>query len=229
MIAAIWKKHWMELWRRWAFLTAFGLLPGIAAVAILATGRQASHHPDVASFLDLFTFLVLAFFPSRFGGTGLTTSMGARPCGGADPALLFTLSLPIRRRGLFFYRSVSGLLAMETAAAAAWAIDCLLLVHLGASWHALVPAIWVLPALVPFYFLDSLLLIRFSEMTTMQVQGVTLMILWLAAPLWFGVHFEKMVEIALQRVTSLPVALAMCLLSAVFAATTVWRLDRQSY
>jgi hypothetical protein len=228
MIAAIWKKNWMELWRRWSFVTAIALLPGIA-VTLATPAAQGFHHPDVAGFLVLFTFLVLAFFPSRFGGTGLATSMGARPCGGADPSLLFTLSLPVRRRGLFFYRSVSGLLAMETAAAAAWTIDCLLIVHAGASWHALVPVLWVLPVLVPFYFLDSLLLIWFSEMTTMQVQGITLMILWFALHWLLGVRFGKMAETALRRFTQLPVVLAMCLLSAGFAAATVWRLDRQNF
>lgn len=228
MITAILRKHWMELWRRWAFVTAFALLPAIA-VAAAAPANQASHHPNVFDFAVFFTFLVLAFFPTRFGGTGLATSMGARPERGADPSLLFTLSLPVRRRGLFFYRSVSGLVAMETAAATAWAIDCLLLVHAGASWHALVPLLWVMPVLVPFYFLDSLLLIRFSEMTTMQVQGVTLVILWLALHWLLGVRFEKMAETALHHFTTLPIALATCLLSAAFVATTVWRLDRQSY
>ncbi|MGH9717228.1 MAG: hypothetical protein ACRD4R_10950 [Candidatus Acidiferrales bacterium] len=118
---------------------------------------------------------------------------------------------------------------METAAAAAWAIDCLLLVHLGASWHALVSALWVLPALVPLYFLDSLLLIRFSEVTTMQVRAITLVILWFALHWLLGVRFEKMAETALHHFTPLPIALAMCLLSAAFAATTVWRVDWQSY
>jgi hypothetical protein len=228
MIAAILRKHWMELSRRWAFVTAFALLPGIA-VAVAGPATQASHHPNVFNFVVFFTFLVLAFFPSRFGGTGLATSMGARPQGGADPSLLFTLSLPVRRRRLFFYRSLSGLLAMETSAATAWAIDCLLLVHAGASWHALVSLLWVLPVLVPFYFLDSLLLIWFSEMTTMQVQGVTLVSLWLALHWLLGVRFEKMAETALHHFTPLPIALAMCLLSVAFAAATVWRLDWQSY
>jgi hypothetical protein len=226
MITAIWKTHCMELWRRWAFLTAFGLVPGIAAVAFLATG-QGSHHPDVSSFLFLFAFFAVVMFPPRFGGTGLTTSQGGVAACAAGPSLLFTLSLPTRRRALFFYRSVSGLLAMETAAAVAWAIDCLLLVYLGASWHALVPALWVLPTLVPLYFLDSLFLIRFSEMTTMQIQALSLVILVFALR-WLGVPFGKMAGIALHHFISLPVALAMCL-SAVFAATTVWRLDRQSY
>jgi hypothetical protein len=228
MIAAILRKHWMELWRRWAFVAAFALLPGIA-MAMAAPGTQGSHHPNVFDFLAFFAFLVLAFFPSRFGGTGLTTSMGARPQGGADPSRLFTLSLPVRRSTLFFYRSVSGLLGMETAAAAAWAIDCLLLVHMGASWDALVPALWVLPALVPLYFLDSLLLIRFSEVTTMQVQGITLMILWFALHSLLGVRFVEMAEAALHHFAPLPVALAMCLLSVGFAATAVWRLDRQNF
>jgi hypothetical protein len=226
MIAAIWKTHCMELWRRWAFLTAFGLVPGIATVGFSATGR-GSRHPDVASFLFLFAFFAV-MFPARFGGTGLTTSRGGIAACAAGPSLLFTLSLPVRRRALFFYRSVSGLLAMETAVAAAWVIDCFLLVHLGASWHALVPALWVLPALGPLYFLDSLLLIRFSEMTTMQIQVLGLMILVFALR-WLGVPFEKMADINLQRFTSLSVALAMCLLSAAVAAIAVWRLDGQSY
>ena len=225
MTTAIWKKHCMELWRRCALVTAVGLLPGIAGAL---AARQDSHDSGVFVFFVMFTFLFLGIFPARFAGTGLTTSMGARPRGGADPSLLFTLSLPIRRRGLFFYRSVSGLLAMETTTAAVWAIDCLLLVHLGVSWHALVPALWVLPVLVPLYFLDSLLGIWFNEMTTLQIRAVTLMILVLAL-MWLGIGLGKMVENALHHFSPLPVALAVCLLSAAFAATTIWRLDRQSY
>lgn len=223
MTSAILRKHWMELWRRWLFVTVFGLLPGIAAAL-----SQRSHHVNVAGFLVLFTFFVLAFFPTGFGGTGLTASMSARPQRGTDPSLLFTLSLPVRRRGLFFYRSISGLLAMETAAAAAWAITGLLVGRVGVSWHALLPALWVLPVLVPFYFLDSLLLIRFSEITTMQIQGITLMILCFGLTR-LGVPLGEMGENALHHLTLLPVALAVCLLSAALAATTVWRLDRQNY
>lgn len=228
MIVAIWKTHWLELRKLWLFLTAFGLIPGIAAVALVATGRQGSRDPDVASFLFLFAFFAVAIFPVRFGGTGLTTSKGGIAACGTASSLLFTLSLPLRRRALFFYRSVSGLLAMETAAAVAWTIDCLLLVYMGAPWHALAPALWVLPALVPLYFLGSLLLIRFSEITTMQIQVLSVLILVFGLR-WLGVTFNRMADIALHRLTPLPVALSVCLLSAVFVATTVWRLDRQSY
>jgi hypothetical protein len=225
MSTAILRKHCMELWRRWLFVTAFGLLPGIAAALSV---REGSHHPSAVDVPALFIFLVLAFFPTGFGGTGLTASMGARPQRGADPSLLFTLSLPVRRRTLFFYRSVFGLLGMETAAAAAWAITGLLVGRVGVSWHVLVPALWVLPVLVPFYFLDSLLLIRFSEIATVQVQAIALMILWFGL-IRLGVPLGKIAEDALQHFTPLPVALATCVLSAAFAATTVWRLDRQNY
>lgn len=228
MIAPIWKKHRMELWKLWLFLAAFGLIPGVAALAFVETGHQRARDPDVASFLFLFAFFAVTIFPARFGGTGLTTSKGGIAACDTASSLLFTLSLPVRRRTLFFYRSVSGLLAMETAAAVAWAIDCLLLVFMGSSWHALAPALWVLPALVPLYFLASLLLIRFSEITTMQIQVVSVLILVFGLR-WLGVTFNSMADIALHRLTPLPVALAVCLLSAAFAATTVWRLDRQSY
>lgn len=228
MIAAIWKAHWMEFRKLWLFLTAFGLLPGIVAVAMASPAPRGARDPDVASFLFLFAFFAVAIFPARFAGTGLTTSKGGIAACGATPSLLFTLSLPVRRRALFFYRSVSGLLAMETAAAVAWIIDCLLLVYRGASWHALAPALWALPALVPLYFLSSLLLIRFSEITAMQIQLLSILILMFGLR-WLGVTFNRMADIALHRLTPLPVALSVCLLSAVFVATTVWRLDRQSY
>lgn len=140
MIVPIWRKHWMELRKLWLFLTAFGLVPGIV-LAFAATARQGARHPDVGAFLTLFGVFVFGFFPTRFGGTGFTTSKGGIAACGTGSSLLFTLSLPVRRRTLFLYRSVSGLLAMETAAAVALVISCLLLVHAGASWHALVPVL----------------------------------------------------------------------------------------
>lgn len=226
MSTAILRKHWMELRRLWVFLTAFLLVPGIV-VAFAPPGRRGPHHPDVGAFVLLYLVVVLGFLPTRFGGTGLETFQGGTAAPGAGPSLLFTLSLPIRRRTLFFYRSFSGLLAMETVAAAGWAIDALLLVHSGASWDALVPVLWVLPALVPFYFLGSLLLTRFTQISTVQVRVLIFLALYFALE-WLGAPFLKRADIALHHLSALPVALAVCLLSAVFAAATVWRLDRQS-
>lgn len=227
MIAAVWRKHWMELRGRLTFLMAFALLPAVGVAAAI-TARQGSYHGDVGIFLLIFPAIVLTSFPAQLGGTGLTTAASVHAQRGADPSLLFTLSLPVRRRTLFFYRSVFGLLAVETAAAVAWAVSCLLLVHVGASWHALVPGLWVLPALVPFYFLDSLLLIRFSEAMTLQIQAVGLAILYIALAL-LGVPVTKMTEAAPHHFTLPLVAMAVCVISLGFAAATVWRLDRQSY
>jgi hypothetical protein len=215
----------MELWKRWVVSTAFvALLPGICAAVV-----GPPHHPEVDIFFLFFSFLVWGFSPGRFGGTGLETFVGVPARRDADPSLLFTLSLPVRRRALYLYRSISGVLAMETAAAAAWTGNSLLLVHLGASWHALLSVLWVLPALVPFYFLDSLLLIRFSEMATMQIQGLIILVLVLAPHFALGVPFEKMVTIAFGHFTPVSVSLTVCLLSAVFAAATVWCLDQQNF
>lgn len=227
MITAILRKHWTELRRLWVSLTVFLLIPGVV-IAFAPAGRRGPHHPDVGAFAVLFLVIVLGFLPTRFGGTGLETSQGGTATPGADPSLFFTLALPVRRRTLFLYRSFSGLLAMETAAAAGWVIDASLLAHFGAPWHALLPVLWVLPALVPFYFLASLLLTRFTQISTVQVRVLIFLALYFALE-WLGAPFVKRVETALHHLSLLAVVLAVCLLSVAFAATTVWRLNRQSY
>lgn len=225
MIAAILRKHWVELRGRWLFMTAIGLAPGIL-VALDVTGRSGNRRPDSIAFCALFGFVVLAIFPSRSAGTGVSASLGIRPQRGSDPSLLFTLSLPIRRRSLFFWRAVFGILAMEGAAVIALGIDGLILGLFGMPWHALTPALWLLPIIVPFYFLDSLLLTWFSALTTMQIQLFSFAILAFLLR-WAGV--VNRTAAALHHFTPLPVALPVCVISLALALTTVWRLDQLNY
>lgn len=225
MIAAILRKHWMELRGRWLFTTAFGLVP-LILTALDLSSRSGSPGPDSISFLALFGFLVLAVFPSRSAGTGVSASIGMRPQRGSDPSLLFTLSLPIRRRSLFFWRAAFGMFAMESAAVIALGIDGLILAPLGMPWHALRPALWFLLMSVPFYFLDSLLMTWFSELATMQIQLFSFAILAFVLR-WAGA-LDKTTA-ALRHFTPLAVLLPVCLISLAFAAATVWRLDRQNY
>ncbi len=238
MIAAIWRKHWMELWKRLVFFTAAELLAGIASSVELTAfhghGPRQAHALLLAfllGFLAMFSAIAIVVFPGQLGGTGLNTTRGLHTQTGPDPSLLFTLSLPIRRRVLFLYRSAFGLLAIEAAVAVALGIDCLLLAHSGVPWHMLVPALWVLPALAPFYFLDSFLLMWFSEGTIVVIQALVVALLIVALALLYRVYFHagKMAGIALGHFAPLLGVLAACLLSTAFAATTVWCLDRRNY
>lgn len=229
MIAAIWRKHWMELWQRLVFYTAVEILPGIvSSIELTAFHGPRQAHFLLLAFIAMFSAIALTVFPGQLGGTGLNTTRGVHTQAGPDPSLFFTLSLPIRRRVLFLYRSVFGLLAIEAAVAAALGIDCLLLAHAGVPWHMLVPALWVLPALVPFYFLDSFLLMWFSEATTVVVQALVVSLV-IGALVLLYFHMGKNAEIALGHFAPLLGVLAVCLPSTVFAATTVWCLDRQNY
>lgn len=225
MIAAILRKHWMELRSRWLFMTAIGVIPGVLT-ALNLSSRSRSLGPGSMSFLALFSLLILAVFPARSAGTGVSASIGMRPQRKGHPSLLFTLSLPIRRRNLFFWRAAFGILVMESAAVVSLGIDGLILGRLGVPWHALTPALWLLPVIVLFYFLDALLFTWFSELTTMQIQLCGFVILWFALR-WTGA-LDKM-AVALHHLTPLPVVLPVCVISLAFAATAVWRLDQRSY
>jgi len=61
-----------------------------------------------------------------------------------------------------------------------------------------------------------------------QVRVLIFLVLYFALE-WLGAPFVKRAEIALHYLSALPVALAASLLSAGFAAATVWRLNRRSY
>jgi hypothetical protein len=225
MIDALLRKHGRELRSRWLFMAAVGLAPGILTALDLSS-RSGSHGADSISFLAIFGLMVLAVFPARAAGTGVCASIGTRPQRGTDPSLLFTLSLPVRRRSLFFWRTTSGILAMESAALVALGIDGILLERLGVPWRTLTPALWLLPVLLLFYFLDALLFTWFSELTTMQIQLVGFVILWFA--LRRAGALDK-ITVALRHFSPLSVLLPVCVLSLALAAATVWRLDRQNY
>src|SRR5271156_5481334 len=164
MITTLWRKHWMELRAIWAFSALFAILPAIA-FAQLAEHHSGPVAPLVQNFIDVFAFFALAMFPVRFAGTGLATSKGFRAPRGADPSLLFTLSLPARRRTLFFYRTGFCLLAMESLAILGLVMAAVVFAHAGGSMRVFVDGLWILLLMVPLYFLDSLLSIRFDAVS----------------------------------------------------------------
>lgn len=219
MIAMLRQKHWMELRGLWVF--------AVIATALPATMLRATHpgHTTLLAqlLLGLFAFLMLVI-SVRFAGTGLATSKGIIVQRGPDPSLLFTLSLPLRRRTLFFYRAAFALSVLETAAALGLVIDTAVFVHFGGSWQVFGNGLWVLLAMVPVYFLDCLLSIRFSEASIVFIY-VGCMVL--ALPL-FGMRVQK-IGAALQGLQTIPFALLALLIAAGLAAVTVWRLDRQDY
>jgi hypothetical protein len=226
MMTTLWRKHWMELRGIWAFTALFAILPAIAFA------RLADHHsgpvaPLVQNFIYVFGFFALAIFPVRFAGTGLATSKGFRPARGADPSLLFTLSLPARRRTLFFYRTGFCLLAMESLAILGLAMAAVVFAHSGGSVRMLADGLWILLLMVPLYFLDSLLSIRFDQVSITQVQIVGAGVLWFASP-HLGVDPQR-IAAALSRIAPIDFILFTLLVTAGLAAATVWLLNRHDY
>lgn len=226
MITTIWRKHWLELRGILMFNAVFALLPAIGFA------RSAENHvgpiaPVVLEFIYLFAFFALAMFPVRFAGTGLATSQGVRPPRGTDPSLLFTLSLPVRRRTLFFYRTGFCLLAIEGLALLGLGVGALVFAHAGGAAKILADGLPILLLMVPLYLVDSLLSIRFDAVAITQVQ------IWGAAALWFGsslvgIHAQQ-IAVALSRITPGTFVLGTLLLTAGLAILTIWRIDRHDY
>jgi hypothetical protein len=226
MITALWRKHWMELRGIWAFNALFAILPAIAFA------RLAEHHsgpvaPLVQNFINAFAFFALAMFPVRFAGTGLVTSKGFRAPRGADPTLLFTLSLPARRRTLFFYRAGFCLLAMESLAILGLVMAAVVFAPSGGSMRVFADGLWILLLMVPLYFLDSLLSIRFDAVTITQVQILGAGALWFASP-HLGLNPQRIAAV-LSGIAPINFVLLTLLVAAGLAAATVWLLNRQDY
>ena len=226
MITTLWRKYWMELRGIWAFNALFAIIPAIAF------GRPVEHHsgpvaPLVQNFIYVLAFFALAIFPVRFAGTGLATARGVRAARGADPSLLFTLSLPARRRTLFFYRTGFCLLAMESLAILGLAMGAVVFTHSGGSMQVFADGLWVLLLMVPIYFLDSLLSIRFDALSITQVQAFGAMALWFASRR-VGVSPQAVVAV-LSGIAPINLALFTLLAAAGLAVVTVWRLDRHDY
>lgn len=226
MLTMIWRKHWMELRGLWLFAVVFIEFPALYFVhqAHVHPGHAA---PPVQGFLFLFAILVLAVFPPRFAGTGLSTSQGLRPNQQTDPSLLFTLSLPVQRRTLFFYRAAFALLALEAATTLGLVISTALFVHMGDSWQIFSDGLWILLFMLPIYLLDSLLSTRFAEATTMQIHFACVFALLLIPPL-LGVHTRRVVA-TLSGMAPLSLALSTLLIVSGLAILTVWRLDRLDF
>lgn len=226
MIATLWRKHWMELRGIWAFNALLAMLPAIAFAG------QTEHHPGptaplVRSFLYVFTFFALGVFPVRFAGTGLATSKGFRASRGADPSLLFTLSLPARRRTLFLCRTGFCLVAMESLAVIGLAAAATAFAHAGSSLLVLTDGLRILPFMVPVYFLDSLLSIRFDPVSITQVQILG------AGVFWFALHHlgvqPQRIAVVLSGIAPTDFALFALLVAVALAAATVWLLNRHDY
>ena len=227
MITTLWRKHWMELRSTWALNMA--MLSFVAIVLPHLPVRQpVAVAPLVQTYIVIFAFFALAVLPARFAGTGLATSAGIRPHRGADPSLLFTLSLPARRRTLFFYRTGFCLLAIETAAVLALAMLAVACAPLGGSMQVFADGLPILFLSVPVYFLDSLLLIRFDAFSVMQIQIFGAAGLWFVLPPVARVDPQKVVA-ALSGMAPLSLAMSAILIAAGLAILTVWKLDRQDF
>jgi hypothetical protein len=232
MIETMWWKHWMELRGSVFLTTAVGILPCVLFVF------QASIHPAAprASLEGLFgpvAVLLTAFSPARLAGTGVRTAEGTRPQRTTDPSLLFTLSLPVRRRTLLFYRASSGLLALEAGTVLALLINALVfgsLVSAIAPWRAFTYGLWIMLAMVPVYFLDGFLSIWFTEAAVLQIQAFCIagavVLLGLADRLP-GVFITLFHHLTPRAV--LPTVLGAILVSAGLAALTVRRLDGHDF
>jgi hypothetical protein len=232
MIATLWRKHWIELRGRWLWLTAVATLPGIVGV-VEAVGHQRPLRGTADGLFGTVALILVALLPAQFAGTGVTTAMGRRPQRATDPSLLFTLSLPVRRRMFLLYRASFGLLALATAAALALVINALVfppVLSAVAPWQALTYGLWILLALLPLYFLDTLLSIRFTEIAVMQIQAFCIAGMVVAldlAGLLPRIYVTAFHHLTLHAIV--PPAIGACLISAALAALTVWSLERQDF
>jgi hypothetical protein len=222
MITMLWRKHWLELRGLWLFAAVMAALP-----ALLLRVNHAAYAPKLADvFIATFAIIVLVL-PPRFASTGLETSAGVRPRHGADPARLFTLSLPLQRRFLFFYRAIFALSLMETGAALGLLIGGEVFVHMGGTWQAVSSGLWVLLAMVPVYFLDCALSIRFTEVSIMWVHiGCILGMLPVLS--LFGFRPEALI-VAIHTLSPLSFAISAVLVAIGLAGVTVWRLNHRDY
>jgi hypothetical protein len=226
MMATLWRKHWMELRGIWAFNGLFAILPAIAFAG------QTEHHsgpvaPLVQNFIFIFAFFALGMFPVRLAGTGLATSKGFRAPRGADPSLLFTLSLPVRRRTLFFYRTGFCLLTTEALAILGLVVAAAVFAHSGGSVRVFADGLWILLLMIPLYFPDSLLSIRFDPVSITQVQILGAGGVWIASH-HLGVNPQR-IAAAVSEIAPINFVLSTVLASAGLAATTVWLLNRHDY
>ena len=226
MIATLWRKHWMELRGIWAFNVVFAILPAIA-FANAAEQHSGPAASLVRKFLFVFAFFALGLFPVRFAGTGLVTSKGFRAQRGADPSMLFTLSLPARRRTLFFCRTSFSLLAMESLAIIGLAAAAIFFAHTGGLMRLFADGLWILLFMIPLYFFDSLLSIRFDPVSITQVQILS------AGAVWFGLSHlgvnPRRIAAAIAGIAPVYLVLFTLLAGAGLAAATVWLLDRHDY
>jgi hypothetical protein len=226
MIAMLWRKYWMELNGIWAWNAIFAILPAIA-FAPLTEHRSGPVGPLVQHFIYAFAFVALAMFPAPFAGTGLATFTGSRAPRGPDLSLLFTLSLPARRRTLFFYRAGFCLMAIESLVILGLEVAVGMFARVGGSRQVFDHGLWILFLMIPIYFLDCLLSIRFDAVRIMQVQ--ILCVGWL----WFVLHHSgvtpERVAAVLSGIAPIPFVLLTLFVSAGLAVTTVWRLDRRDY
>ena len=226
MIATLWRKHLMELRGIWALNSLFAILPAMA-FAGLSDYHSRPVAPLVQNFIFMFAFFALGMFPVRFAGTGLATSKGFRAPRGTDPSLLFTLSLPVRRRTLFFCRTGFCLLAMESLAILGLFVAAVVFAHSGGSVRVFADGLWILLLMVPLYFLDSLLSIRFDPVSITQVQILGAGALWIALP-HLGMNPQKIAAV-LSGIAPINFVLLTLLVAACLAAATVWLLNRHDY
>lgn len=227
MITMLWKKHWMELRSIWALSIAFAAVPAIVVAREAEMSLVPAAHL-IRGFMFFFAGLMLALLPSRFAGTGLATAMGIRPPRGTDQSLFFTLSLPVRRRALFFYRTGFCLMAMETSAMLGLVMGAAVFAHSGGSMQVFTDGLPILLLMLPLYFFTSLLSIRFDAVSTMQIYLLCVVGTWFVLLPLAGVN-QQTILAALYSIAPLSLALSALLIAAGLAILTVWRLDRQDY
>jgi hypothetical protein len=87
--------------------------------------------------------------------------------------------------------------------------------------------LWILLLMVPLYFLDSLLSIRFDAFSITQVQVLGAGVFWFASP-HLGVNPQRIAAV-LSGIAPINFVLLPLLVAAGLAAATVWLLDRHDY
>jgi hypothetical protein len=232
MIATMWWKHWMELRGSVFLTTAVGILPCVLFVFQVAI-HPAAPRASLEGLFGLVAVLLTVFSPARLAGTGVRTAGGTRPQRTTDPSLPFTLSLPVRRRTLLFYRASFGLLALEAGTVLALLINALVFGSFVSAidpWRAFTYGLWIMLAMVPLYFLDAFLSIWFTEVAVLEIQAFCIggaVVLFGLADRLPGVFITLFHHLTLRA--ALPALLGAIVVSAGLAAATVWTLDRQDF